>query len=392
MNMKLKSKKHVSLITAFASFFTMALNVCNAQTINASFAQKIAQYDELGNFSCGLAQVKKDGKYGFIDKAGNEIVPCSYDNVGDFHDHMAWVRNHDWKYGYVDDMGDIVIPCKYRRAQNFSEGLAWVNDDGPWRCIDSNGKVVFTLEIMSEERSDFKDGLSVITPPEGESSIINTKGEIINLSWHSWLGNGISDGLILCEDTDEESGNTKYVYLDTKGNVIIDCNPEYSYHPFHNGLASILKWGGEDEEGYKVGYIDKTGKLAIPVSLPCSGFDDMPDFPDPFICQDDMIRSMKQVGGYSEDDSSFLFGFYDRTGNLVIPYKYTNAHDFSGGLAAVLNEDGKWGFIDKTGKMVIPFKYDGVSYDSFQDGFALVQLGDNQGYVDKQGNDTFSLK
>ena len=55
-------------------------------------------------------------------------------------------------------MGELIIPCKYKQAQDFSEGLAWVNDNGPWRCIDNNGKVVFTLEIMSEFRSNFKDG------------------------------------------------------------------------------------------------------------------------------------------------------------------------------------------------------------------------------------------
>ena len=42
--------------------------------------------------------------------------------------------------------------------------------------------------------------------------------------------------------------------------------------------------------------------------------------------------------------------------------------------------------------MVIPFKYDAVSYEGFRDGYALVELGDKQGYVDKQGNDTFSKK
>lgn len=388
----MKYKNLITLFVACITILSIATSHSYAQTINASFAQKIAQYDELGSFSCGLAQVRKGSKFGFIDKAGNEIVPCTYDNVGDFHDHMARVRK-DFKDGYIDEMGELIIPCKYKQAQDFSEGLAWVNDNGPWRCIDNNGKVVFTLEIMSEFRSNFKDGLSVITPPEGESSIINAKGEVLELSGHSWLGTGISDGLILCADTDEESGDTKYVYLDTMGNVVIDCSPQYGdYHPFHNGLAAVLKYGSEAEGGCKVGYIDKSGKLVIPISLPCSGFDDMPDFPDPFTCQDDMICSTKQVGNYGEENFGFLFGFYDRTGKLVVPHKYNKAQDFSGGLAAVLNEDGKWGYIDKTGKVVIPFKYDAVSYEGFQDGYALVELGDKQGYVDKQGNDTFSMK
>ena len=338
-----------------------------------------------------MAKVQKDGKYGFIDKAGNEIVPCIYDQVGDFHDHMAWVENHDWKYGYVDEMGELVIPCKYKRAQDFSEGLAWVNDNGPWRCIDNNGKVVFTLEIISEDRSNFTDGISVVTPPEGESSIVNTKGEVLKLSGHSWLGNGISDGMIMCADTDEESGETRCAYLDKEGKVILDCSTiqgDYSYYPFVNGLAAVINV--DNNNNMTVGYIDKTGHLKINATLPYYGISGVDE--DPFVCSEGMIRTVKNFNDEESDDYLLKYGFVDNKGNLVVPYKFTNAHDFSGGLAAVCDNEGKWGFIDKGGNIIIPFKYDGVSWNSFQDGFALVMIGDKYGYVDKQGNDTFSVK
>ena len=362
-----------------------------SQQITPSFAQKIVQYDYLGDFSCGLAKVKKGGKYGFIDKAGNEIVPCSYNNVGDFHNNMAWVENHDWKYGYIDNMGELIIPCKYKRAQDFSEGLAWVNDNGPWRCIDNNGKVVFTLEIISEDRSNFTDGLSVVTPPEGESSIVNTKGEVLKLSGHSWLGNGISDGMIMCADAEEESGETKYVYLDKEGKVTLDCSTiqgDYIYSPFINGLAAVINI--DNNNNMTVGYIDKTGHLRIDATLPYYGISGVDE--DPFVCSEGMIRTVKNFNDKESDDYLLKYGFVDNKGNLVVPYKFTDAHDFSGGLAAVCDNEGKWGFIDKGGNIIIPFKYDGVSWNSFQDGFALVMIGDKYGYVDKQGNDTFSVK
>ena len=47
--------------------------------------------------------------------------------------------------------------------------------------------------------------------------------------------------------------------------------------------------------------------------------------------------------------------------------------------------------INKNGDLVIPYKYDAVFY-GFQDGFAKVVIGNKQGYVDKNGNDTFSTK
>lgn len=389
--MKEKFQLKFRMVSAAIFMFVLEPQTSYGQTITASFAQKIVQYDYLGDFSCGFAKVKKGAKYGFIDKAGNEIVPCTYDNVGDFHNNMAWVENHDWKYGYIDNMGELIIPCKYKRAQDFSEGLAWVNDNGPWRCIDNNGKVVFTLEIMSEDRSNFTDGLSVITPPEGESSIVNTKGEVLKLSGHSWLGNGISDGMIMCADTDEESGETKYVYLDKEGKVKLDCSTiqgDYNYSPFINGLAAVINI--DNNNNMTVGYIDKTGKMVIKASLPYYGISEVDE--DPFHRSEGMIRTIKNVGNEESGDYDLKYGFIDDKGNLVVPYKYTDAHDYSGGLAAVCDDEGKWGFIDKGGNIIIQFKYDGVSWNSFQDGFALVQIGDRFGYVDKQGNDTFSVK
>lgn len=384
----MKDKNLITLFVACFTILSIATSHSYAQTINASFAQKIAQYSELGDFSCGLARVKKAGKWGFIDKSGNEIVECTYDYVGYYHDFMAFVRNHDGKNGYVDNMGDLVIPCKYRHAQDFSEGLAWVNDDGPWRCIDHDGKVVFTLEIMSETRSEFKNGLSVITPPDGTSSIINKKGEVIDLKGRSWLGVGISDGLILYEVNNGEDEEAYHVYLDADGNVVIDCRSHegyYGYHPFVNGLAPVV-----DMENSKVGYINKTGKFVIPPTLPFYGITGVDE--DPFCCVDGMIRTVKNFGDEDSFDFELKYGFMDSTGKLVIPYTYTDAHDFSGGLAAVRNNNGKWGFVNKKGDLVIPYKYDGVSYDGFQDGFALVVIGDKQGYVDKNGNDTFTAK
>ena len=40
----------------------------------------------------GLACVHLNGKCGFIDKEGNEIIPCEYDYADDFKDNLARVK------------------------------------------------------------------------------------------------------------------------------------------------------------------------------------------------------------------------------------------------------------------------------------------------------------
>ncbi|MBK9450527.1 MAG: WG repeat-containing protein [Bacteroidetes bacterium] len=51
----------------------------------------------------------------------------------------------------------------------------------------------------------------------------------------------------------------------------------------------------------------------------------------------------------------------DSTGRMAIPFDYEWACAFKNGLAWVQKKD-RYGFIDKSGKTVIPFKY-GSAYD-----------------------------
>ena len=51
-------------------------------------------YDDIGDFSEGLARVCREGKYGFVDKTGREVVSCQYDDAGDFSEGLARVEVH----------------------------------------------------------------------------------------------------------------------------------------------------------------------------------------------------------------------------------------------------------------------------------------------------------
>ena len=43
-----------------------------------------SKYDVADGFSEGLARVILNGKWGFIDKSGREVIPCKYDNAWKF--------------------------------------------------------------------------------------------------------------------------------------------------------------------------------------------------------------------------------------------------------------------------------------------------------------------
>ena len=82
-------------------------------------------YEDTGDFSDGLAPVKLDGSYGYMDAAGKMIIAPRFDGAGGFSEGLAPVRVENL-WGYVDKTGNTVIPPRYAEASKFSEGLAVV--------------------------------------------------------------------------------------------------------------------------------------------------------------------------------------------------------------------------------------------------------------------------
>ena len=86
--------------------------------ITPEFTAAVHQYDELYPFSEGMAAVKKDGKY-----------------------------------GYINTKGELVIPCQFGYASDFIEGTAVVvKDDGmPYCILNSDGRVIETKLLLSDK-------------------------------------------------------------------------------------------------------------------------------------------------------------------------------------------------------------------------------------------------
>ena len=106
-----------------------------------------------GDITENMAWVRDDnGKYGFIDQAGELVIPCKWNNVKSFCDGFAAVRNDDGKWGYVDKSGSLVIPCTWNDADSFSRSNkeARVKDDNNMYCyIDQTGVIVRRFSIRS---------------------------------------------------------------------------------------------------------------------------------------------------------------------------------------------------------------------------------------------------
>jgi hypothetical protein len=68
-------------------------------------------------------------------------IYAKYEYVGSFNQGIAKVKLNK-KWGYVDTTGNVLISPKYNEAENFSGGLARVRLGQKWGLVDTTGAEV----------------------------------------------------------------------------------------------------------------------------------------------------------------------------------------------------------------------------------------------------------
>ena len=111
-------------------------------------------YDKCGSFSDGVFAVCKDGKWGYVDEQGNEVIPMEYDS--------SWKKDMEQYYygndeeeefcysasdGYIPlvkgkkwELRDVtgkltVLPGVFEEIRPVYDGKCWVKKNGKWGVI-----------------------------------------------------------------------------------------------------------------------------------------------------------------------------------------------------------------------------------------------------------------
>ncbi len=86
--------------------------------------------------------LNEDSMYGFVNEKGEVTVPMIYDEVDNFSDGLANVKKPDSDLeGYINKKGKIVLPFIYEYADEFINGVACVKYNETYKLIDRNGNV-----------------------------------------------------------------------------------------------------------------------------------------------------------------------------------------------------------------------------------------------------------
>ncbi len=275
----------------------------------------------------------EEGKWGYMNRKGEVVVPPHLARAGDFRDGLARVHSEK-DVAYLDEQGKIafMIPADWA-TRRFSEGLAAFRAGDKYGFFDREGKVV--VERKFDDVWKFSEGLAAVN--------IGAKSQ------------GFPRPFV------KEGG--KWGFIDKTGQLVIPVQfDSVDERGFSDGLALVT-----------VGYIDKSGKVII----------------RPEEKSDDPNRMMWGAGGFSEglarvcssSRMDSLTGFIDRTGKVAIKPQFHQARDFSEGLAAVATDRG-WGYVDRHGSVAIKPQFEKA--DDFSEGLAAVK-GGHWSYIDKQG-------
>jgi len=137
--------------------------------------------DQKGCFSEGMAVLKMDGKYGFIDKEYDSskndkfVIEPQFEDAFNFREGLASVKING-KRGYIDKTGKFAIKPQFDIALPFSEGLAGVKIGKQWGYINKTGK--FVVGPQFEFVSSFSDGMGKIVVG-GKTGFVDKTGKIV---------------------------------------------------------------------------------------------------------------------------------------------------------------------------------------------------------------------
>lgn len=282
------------------------------EDIKYEFSTDFNSYDNVSAYGNNYCAVQSKELWGFVDRYGNQRIPCQYLSVGAFtQSGRAPVINGKNEVYFIDKSGSKVMVSK-EKYQAFGSLV-----ENVLAAQKPNGKYVYLNDQFEELFGDY----SYATPFNNGVAAVQTAGQwmLINAD-----GKSIND--------------TKYV------DVIRD-EKEFA---FRNERAFVAVAEG------KYVMIDTRGKQVGSLT-----FEDAKTFAG------EGAAAVKINGQWQ---------FVNTDGNLISDHKYEDARSFSNGLAAVL-QSGKWGFVDESETVVIPCRYFDAK-DFTEKGSCFVKTGE----------------
>lgn len=141
-----------------------------------------AIYNEAFPFEDGLASIKLDDKYGFINYLGVEVIEPIYEYTDMYFRGGLCLAKKDGKFGYIDIDGKVKIDFKFNFATEFlvsdiyggkERFYAIIKEETRYGIIDIDGNYIIE-PIYEELRQTFFEDM-LVAKLEGKYALIKVK-------------------------------------------------------------------------------------------------------------------------------------------------------------------------------------------------------------------------
>ena len=335
--------------------------------------QKYSAFDDFEN---GTAKVMSNNYWGLINANGKEILTVEYDSISPLSNSHRLIMKSS-KCGIVDKQGKIIIPCKYDAYmyQDKKDNIFAFQLNGKWGFVSEKDEI--KIQFKYDSFTNIADSVFV-GKIKGTAGLFDYEDNtIIAPEYDNIIYRPVDDSKVSYAKKGE-----KYALINSKNEVVTKC--EYPFDlPYGDYITMksyihdrfcLVRW--------------ETGEVVIPYGR----YEELGDYVEGMLyaCKNDK------------------FGYINPNNEIIIPFKFADAKDFSEGLAMVAvikgyyttwwggrKEKLAYGFIEKTGSFVIQPTFANQSLapgNGFKEGLAVmgVERSDNiypdkYGYIDTTG-------
>lgn len=309
-------------------------------------------------FKNGIAPVKQSNRWYFINRQG-QTVSKVYDEINELSNSVYVVKLKN-KYGALDHFGQVILEPKFDKLGDFKNDYAYYIEEGSYGFVSKAG-IIHKAEF--EWISDFNNEHIAVVRQNNKYGLVNVFGQkILDCKYDQVIPTN-SQAFIVVQ-------NNSYGFFSSSGcfltPVAFDYAKEKPAAYYTNGqLFKLLKKGEQ-------ALVDENGHISINFGA----------YEEVNFAGNGLIR-VKRKNKY---------GYVDRKLNVIIPYKYQQAQDFSDSLALVKLKD-KYIMINVFGHEVFSTN---AEIEKISAHYYTIEDGDLKHIVDRRGtgvlNDVISIQ
>lgn len=126
------------------------IDVTGAKVSDAVYEDIILNVDGT-HIKKGVMLAKKDGVYRIFDSKGNPVSDFSCSDIDVVTDDGLIAYCNNGKWGFVNTSGEQLILPTYEAAKSFSNGLAAVCNGGKWGFVNQNNELVIGYQFLDTD-------------------------------------------------------------------------------------------------------------------------------------------------------------------------------------------------------------------------------------------------